>query len=480
MIEAFSQMLWPLMACLVLVGIHAYLGIHVLARKVIFVDLALAQIAGLGAVYGVFIGLSLEANAWAIKGISIFFTLIGAVLFSFTRSKNERVPHEAIIGIFYAAALSMTVIISANLPHGADEVRQMLAGNILWVRKSEVLYTALLYGAVGLVHFIFRKQFFLLSKDLAHEDHGQLNVRFWDFLFYATFGVVVTSSVGIGGVLLVFGYLVIPSVIGVMMAQSNKWRLIIGWSSGAFMSVLGVLVSYFLDLPSGPTIVVLLGVLLVIVVMAQKLSNAASRSQGLFFLSVILIIVIAVSFLPFFTAALGKNQDEIKSQHHLLSHGHSEIGAVKKALLSTDDEENIEALNVVRSNKLIDAMPEVVKFLDAADDKKRELAVRVLASLEDERAKDPLMAAAGVEKDAFIKIEMAEALLTLRDKNGLSILSSIMIHDRSEFARDDARTHLDDRLIDAPKNDQALAKFISDNFQRLRFDEMKKKFYLEK
>src|SRR5579871_3625160 len=159
MLEAFSHMLWPLLACFVLVGIHAYLGIHVIARKVIFVDLALAQLAALGAVYGVFIGISIEVSPWLLKAVSVVFTLFGALLFSFTRSTDDRVPHEAIIGIIYAAALSMTLLLTANLPHGADEVSQMLAGNILWVTPREVIYTAILYAIVGFFFLLFQKAF---------------------------------------------------------------------------------------------------------------------------------------------------------------------------------------------------------------------------------------------------------------------------------------------------------------------------------
>lgn len=265
MLEAFSLMLWPLMACFILVGIHAYLGLHVIARKVIFVDLALAQIAGLGAVYGLFLGLSFEHDIWHIKLISVAFTLVGALVFSLTRTHNEKIPHEAIIGIIYAAALSMTLILSANLPHGSDEVSQMLSGSILWVTPPEVIYTGCLYAVVGLIHWLFRKHFFALSSELALNTPPTLHTRLWDFLFYATFGAVVTSSVGIGGVLLVFGFLVIPSIIGVMTAQSIKARLLVGWGTGVLASIIGVVLSYQFDLPSGPTIVVVLSAFLLLI-----------------------------------------------------------------------------------------------------------------------------------------------------------------------------------------------------------------------
>lgn len=294
MIEEFSHMLWPLLACFILVGIHAYLGIHIIARKVIFVDLALAQIAGLGAVYAVYIGLSIEADPLWIKTISVAFTLLGAFLFAFTQKSDEKIPHEAIIGIIYAAALSLTVLLTAKLPHGAEEVSQMLAGNILWVTPEEVMTTALLYAAVGVIHFIFRKPFFTLSKDISCGRTLTAKQKSWDFLFYATFGVVVTSSVGIGGVLLVFGYLVIPSVIAVMLASSSKTRLICAWSIGLLISMVGVISSYYLDLPSGPTIVVLLAGVLIMVSIALDFCVSFKRGLIKILLLFILIVISAV------------------------------------------------------------------------------------------------------------------------------------------------------------------------------------------
>lgn len=476
--EAFEQMLWPLMACLVLVGIHAYLGIHIIARKVIFVDLALAQIAGLGAVYGVFIGLNLDSDAWLIKGVSVLFTLFGALLFSFTRTSDERIPHEAIIGIIYAATMSMTVLVTANLPHGADEVRQMLAGNILWVTKADVGYTALLYGAIGLLHVVFRKQFFLLSEEIAHAHARNINVKLWDFLFYASFGVVVTSSVGMGGVLLVFGYLVIPSVIGVMVAHSTKWRLIIGWSSGALMSVLGVVVSYHLDLPSGPAIVVLLGLLLLVLALGKEIAKGATRRRGIFHVGILSLLACAVLFFPVWQQIAPRYSHDHKSTLHLMTHGSSKIETVRQSLSAENEEIVLKALSSIRTYNLVELGPDVVPFVLSPSAKQRELAVKVLAALGDERARAPLVVAIKKEKDVFIKIEMAEALLDLGDKQGLLELDTIMMKSTSDFARDDARAHLNERVESAPTTATALSSWLKENFHRIRFDESNKKFYL--
>jgi zinc/manganese transport system permease protein len=275
MSEAFYLMLWPMLACFVLVGIHAYLGIHVIARKVIFVDLALAQIAALGAVYAVALGFSFDSNWFLLKLISVGFTLVGAALFSFTRSFDNIIPHEVIIGIIYATALSLTLVLVANLPHGSESVTQLLSGNILWVTKDEVMWTALLYALIGLIHIIFRKQFFRLSFTSTSQKLASL----WDFLFYATFGVVVTSSVGMGGVLLVFSYLVIPSLLGILLGESILSRLLWAWAWGLVVSFVGVLGSFYLDLPSGPLIVVALSFTLVLVSLFISMKDGHKRSK---------------------------------------------------------------------------------------------------------------------------------------------------------------------------------------------------------
>ncbi|MFQ5654181.1 MAG: metal ABC transporter permease, partial [Planctomycetota bacterium] len=237
MSELFQAMALPFTACLLLVGIHVYLGIHIIARKVIFVDLALAQIAALGAIWGVLLGYGFHEDPWIVKAFSLLFTILGALLFSMTRPRDRRVPHEAIIGITYAVALAATILASSHLPHGSDEIRDLLAGSILWVEGHTLAITGLLYLGIGGFHLLFRRQFFELSfreEGLA----GPLErERLWDFLFYFSFGLVVTSSVAIAGVLLVFSYLVIPALIGVLLAPTLRARLAVGWGVGSLMSL---------------------------------------------------------------------------------------------------------------------------------------------------------------------------------------------------------------------------------------------------
>lgn len=275
MADFVASMGVPFLACVVLVGIHVYLGMHVLTREIIFVDLALAQIAALGSVVGALLGYSKDLAPWTNKGLAVSFAVAGALIFSITRQKKERIAHEAIIGIAYAVALSVTILLSSQMPHGADELRELLSGNILWVDSREVLHTALLYGLVGVIHFVFRKKFFAISKDAKAAQQQGINVLGWDFLFYVTFGVVVTSSVSIVGVLLVFSFLVIPASIAFLLSEHLGRRLWLGWGVGVLVSALGLIASYQMDLPTGPTIVVMLGLALVLVASAKKLISRA-------------------------------------------------------------------------------------------------------------------------------------------------------------------------------------------------------------
>lgn len=267
----------PFVASLILTGIHAYLGVHVVERGVIFVDLSLAQIAALGGTIALLLPISGgDAHAPVVYWISLLFTFFGAFVFSTIRSKNARIPQEAIIGICYAVASAAAILAMSKATSESEHLKDMLVGNILAVSWPEVGKTALLYGAVGLFHFVFRKRFLAIS--LAHrfeQDHSAAT-KFWDFLFYASFGFVVTSSVAIAGVLLVFCYLIVPSVAAMLYADSIGKRLAIGWSMGTLVSALGVYLSLRLDLPTGATIVCTFGLVLAIMAAVRPLFQRVS------------------------------------------------------------------------------------------------------------------------------------------------------------------------------------------------------------
>ena len=260
--ELFSLLWAPFLMCLVLTGIHAYLGIHVLSREVVFVDIALAQIAALGATMAFLFEFTLESPVSYACGLGA--TLLGAVVLALTRSRERHVSHEAVIGVVYAVSAAATVLLMANAPHGAEHLRSMLVGNIITVSTAEVGKVAVLYGAVGALHWFCRRPFFTITTDPERAFREGWRVRLWDFLFYASFGLVVTSSVRIAGVLLVFAYLIVPALAGTALATATGARLLIGWSFGALVSVVGIAASAMLDLPTGATVVCVFGVLLLL------------------------------------------------------------------------------------------------------------------------------------------------------------------------------------------------------------------------
>jgi zinc/manganese transport system permease protein len=253
----------PFAASLILTGMHAYLGVHVVERGVIFVDLSLAQIAALGASIAILMPITGgDPHAPVVYWISLAFTFIGAAVFSTVRGHRARIPQEAIIGICYAVASAASILAMSKATSESEHLKDMLVGNILAVSWPEVAKTAAMYGAIGLFHYIYRRKFLAISMDHSGSVDRGVSVRLWDFLFYASFGVVVTSSVSIAGVLLVFCYLIVPSVAAMLYADTVGRRLAIGWTMGTIVSAAGVYLSLVLDLPTGATIVVTFGIVL--------------------------------------------------------------------------------------------------------------------------------------------------------------------------------------------------------------------------
>src|SRR6202049_2299194 len=262
LMEILPFLFWPFMASLILTGIHAYLGVHVVERGVIFVDLALAQIAALGATIAILIGM--DPHGTGAYWLSLCFTFIGAAVFAFARTRRGHIPQEAFIGIAYAVASAAAILAMSKATGETEHLKDMLVGNILAVYWPEVTNTAILYGAVGLFHYFCRRKFLLISMDPHGAEAEGISVRLWDFLFYASFGFVVTSSVAIAGVLLVFCYLIVPSVGAMLFADRIGPRLAIGWTMGTLVSALGCYVSVALDFPTGATIVCTFGAVLIL------------------------------------------------------------------------------------------------------------------------------------------------------------------------------------------------------------------------
>ena len=269
----------PFVASLIIAGIHAYLGVHVVERGVIFVDLSLAQIAALGSAIALLLPIDADPHGALVYWISVGSTLVGAAIFSTIRGRRARIPQEAIIGIAYAVASAGTILAMSKATAESEHLKDMLVGNILAVSWSEVASTAALYAVIGVFHFVFRKKFLEISMNHDRAEMNVRQVRLWDFLFYASFGFVVTRSVSIAGVLLVFCYLIVPSVAAILYSEHIGRRLAIGWTMGTVVSALGIYLSVKLDLPTGATMVCTFGLVLILMAAARPLfRNGAGRA----------------------------------------------------------------------------------------------------------------------------------------------------------------------------------------------------------
>ncbi|MDQ6630907.1 MAG: metal ABC transporter permease [Verrucomicrobiota bacterium] len=267
--EIFEVMKWPMVACLLLPGLLVYLGLHIIRREIIFVDLALAQVAALGTCLAILLDqhdLFFEMPLPGLAPFKIFysylwsfsFTIVGAAIFTLTRSQkqHQRVPQEALIGIVYVVAAAAGILLLSRSANGKEELQQTLVGDLLNLqRPAQVFKPFALFVFVGLIHFIFRKKFLALSFDPALEAERKISVFWWDFLFYALFGLVVTTFVEIGGVLLVFSYLIVPAVCANFLASRMKTMMMIGWAIATLGSGVGLYSSYKFDLPTGAAVV---------------------------------------------------------------------------------------------------------------------------------------------------------------------------------------------------------------------------------
>jgi len=275
MAQDLLALMWvPFLMCLVLTGIHAYLGLHVIAREVVFVDIALAQIAALGVTAAFLWGYDIESWGSYVFGLS--FTILGASVFALTRSRERRVSQEAVIGVVYAVSAAAAVLVADRTPHGAEHLRSMLVGSILAVTGSDVVKVAGLYALVGLFHWLCRRPFLLISTDPDRAYRDGWRVRRWDFLFYASFGVVVTSSVRIAGVLLVFSYLIVPTLAANLLGGSIPRRLAVAWSFGTLVSIVAMVASAIFDLPTGATVVCAFGLILLVLAVSTRMTGRAA------------------------------------------------------------------------------------------------------------------------------------------------------------------------------------------------------------
>ncbi|HEX9632130.1 MAG TPA: iron chelate uptake ABC transporter family permease subunit [Gemmatimonadales bacterium] len=276
MSEMLPLMIPPFVACMVFVAMLGYLGVHIIARGVIFVDLALAQMAALGGTAALLVGL--DGGSVGGYAFAFGFATIGALLFAVTRTTagKPRVPHEAIIGIVYVVASAATLLVADKAPHGAETIKEALAGTILWVTWPQIARLALVYVVIGGFHWLLRRRFFTLSLEEATALAEGWRVRWWDFLFYFSFGVAITLAVPIAGVLLVFTFLVVPAAIAFLFTRNVRPLIAVSWLSAAVASAAGLAVSFRFDLPTGPVIVCAFGMVLLAAGVARGLVRPRS------------------------------------------------------------------------------------------------------------------------------------------------------------------------------------------------------------
>ena len=433
--QLIQIMLPPLAACLILTGICTYLGLHVVSREVIFVDLALAQIAALGSTFAFLLGF--QPDSYSGYFYSLGFTFLGAAIFSISRLRDQRVPQEALIGIVFAVSSSAAILLADRSPQGAEHVEEMLTGAILWVSWSTIWKTLLICLAVGAFHFAFRHKFLLISMDHEEAERQGLAVRWWDFLFYISFGFVITSSVAIAGVLLVFCFLIIPSVIGMLYSKKIGTRLIIGWISGTIVSCVGLVLSYQYDFPSGPAIVCTFGAFLILSAVIQYVFRAdrkdlALARVGAGTLIFALVMGLALSFRPSPSKVGLSEQTGIQRVLQSLEELKLEEGVARNALVLLGEDQEILKLSLREG--VIEIDQETLQRLGELGFSEAIPLLRLIC----ENVEDP-----------WVRYYGSSSLLRLGDKEGIHRLIEVLQDPGPPFLK----TQVRDLLIEVTGED---------------------------
>jgi zinc/manganese transport system permease protein len=277
MMEGLEFMLLPFIACLTLIGIHGYFGIHVLKRGIIFIDIAMAQLAALGMTFAYVFHIP-EESIWTYP-LSLLFVTLAAWFFAKLKCQQPRVCMEAIIGMTYAVAATAAVILIDKAAGSHEHLKEIFIGSILWVQWPEIVKSLIVYTLVGVFHYFFRNRLIPLSEDYEAAKQGGHKVQWWDFIFYFTLGIVVMHSVRIGGILLVFAFLIIPASVSALYSKHWITRISIGWLSGTLVSIVGLYLSWTFDLPSGPAVVLVLGLLLIMSMAIRALVPRHSQKE---------------------------------------------------------------------------------------------------------------------------------------------------------------------------------------------------------
>ncbi|MBI5366369.1 MAG: metal ABC transporter permease [Planctomycetes bacterium] len=450
----------PMVAGLLLVATHTYLGLHVVSRNVFFVDLALAQIAALGTSVAVLFGFEMgdSLTYW----VSLLFALLGAWFFAIARTQDERVPQEAIIGLAFAVASAGSILLSAENPHGAEHLRDVMSGSILVVSWTDLRNAALLYAAISVAHWAFRRQFLLVSSNPAEAARQGLSVRAWDFFFYLTFALTITISVRIAGVLLVFCLLIAPAVCAAMFTTNLRARLLIGWACGLAAVCGGLVLSAQTDWPPAPSITCVFALLLVgcgvgghVKHSARPAAAAAHSAEAFVVLGLLgwgLVAFLRSDFAQRFrapeeqpgtVAAASTGHGEADHAGH--SHGGPEhpLGTSLKDLLAGlhDEHDNVRGEAAVALGKLGDAsaVEHLTHALADVAEAVREKAAHALGILGRAEAAGALETAlAKPDEDEWVRLCVAEALARCGGGKGLTALLGLAADADAKLVRGEA------------------------------------------
>jgi len=429
----------PFLACLILTGMHVYLGIHVISRKVIFVDIALAQIAALGATVAFLLGY--DPRSEGAYYVSLGFAVLAAIIFALTRTQREHVPQEAVIGLTYATASAAAILLADISPHGAEHLHDLLAGSIVWVTPGQILKTAILYTLIGLFHFVYRRRFLLISLNPDEAYAQGLSVRFWDFLFYLSFGVVITSSVQIAGVLLVFCYLVAPSVFAVMFFEDLRRRLLTGWAMATAVSAIGLYFSY--DRPSGPTIMVCFAIALILGGLARAIALSPRRSRALAITAAGAILVAGglwalYRFRPMPATHTAEEETTPSpalagSPEHAVGSG---IGDLRAALRDSHENVRARAVNDLAATGDLRIISDLVAALHDQAPSVREAAAVAMGRAGDPSALPALkQALKNKDEDEWVRLRIAQTISGLGDREGLPVLLQLAGEGEAKVSR---------------------------------------------
>ncbi|HZE88896.1 MAG TPA: iron chelate uptake ABC transporter family permease subunit [Verrucomicrobiae bacterium] len=441
MAQQLQVLFLPFLACLILTGVHVYLGIHVISRKVIFVDIALAQIAALGATVAFLLGY--DPRSEGAYYVSLAFAVLAAVIFALTRTQREHVPQEAVIGLTYATASAAAILLADISPHGAEHLHDLLAGSIVWVTPAQIVKTAILYALIGAFHFAYRRRFLLISMNPDEAYAQGIHVRFWDFLFYLSFGVVITSSVQIAGVLLVFCYLVAPSVFAVMFFEDLRRRLLTGWTMAALVSAIGLYLSY--DRPSGPTIMVCFAVALILGGLARAIAVSPRRSRAIALTAATLAIVTASSWALYrFRPAPALHGGEAPEPadpaapppEHVVG---GSIDSLRAALRDSHENVRAKAVADLAATGDLRVVSDLVAALHDQSATVKEAAALALGRTGSRSALPALIQGLkNADEDEWVRLRISQAVTQLGDTAGIPVLLEIAERGDAKLSRAEA------------------------------------------